>query len=29
VFAIEELSRSFESRTSGLVVTTIIAAGLT
>jgi H+/Cl- antiporter ClcA len=29
VFAIEELSRSFESRTSGLVVGAIIAAGLT
>jgi H+/Cl- antiporter ClcA len=29
VFSIEELSRSFESRTSGLVLSAIIAAGLT
>lgn len=29
VFGIEELSRSFESRTSGLVIAAIIAAGLT
>lgn len=29
VFGIEELSRSFESRTSGLVLASIIAAGLT
>ena len=29
VFGIEELSRSFESRTSGLVLSAIIAAGLT
>ncbi len=29
VFAIEELSRSFEMRTSGLVIGTIVAAGLT
>jgi H+/Cl- antiporter ClcA len=29
VFGIEELSRSFESRTSGLVVASVIAAGLT
>ena len=28
VFAIEELSRSFEQRTSGLVLTTVIVAGL-
>jgi H+/Cl- antiporter ClcA len=29
VFGIEEMSRSFEARTSGLVITTVIAAGLT
>jgi len=29
VFAIEELSRSFESRTNGLVLTTVILAGIT
>jgi len=29
VFGIEEMSRSFETRTSGLVITTVIAAGLT
>ncbi|MHB8885421.1 MAG: chloride channel protein [Methylovirgula sp.] len=29
VFGIEELSRSFESRTSGLVIAAVIAAGLT
>ncbi len=29
VFAIEELSRSFESRTSGLVLTSVILAGIT
>ena len=29
VFAIEELSRSFEMRTSGLIIGAIIAAGLT
>ncbi|TNE62846.1 MAG: chloride channel protein [Alphaproteobacteria bacterium] len=29
VFAIEEMSRSFEARTSGLVLGTVIAAGLT
>jgi H+/Cl- antiporter ClcA len=29
VFGIEEMSRSFETRTSGLVIATVIAAGLT
>jgi H+/Cl- antiporter ClcA len=29
VFGIEEMSRSFEARTSGLVIATVIAAGLT
>lgn len=29
VFAIEELSRSFEERTSGTVLTTVIIAGIT
>ena len=29
VFGIEEMSRSFETRTSGLIVTAVIAAGLT
>jgi H+/Cl- antiporter ClcA len=29
VFGIEEMSRAFESRTSGLVIATVIAAGLT
>ena len=29
IFGIEEMSRSFESRTSGLILSTVIAAGLT